>query len=58
MRRKLWIVAMALIALVAASRPPVLQGFCLTNGSTCSSASECCSNKCNCTELEGCTCIA
>ncbi|MGH7665479.1 MAG: hypothetical protein ACRENI_14500 [Gemmatimonadaceae bacterium] len=60
MTRKLWLASMSLVVLTAASAPSQAQEaplLCLMDGSTCYSAAECCSNRCNVEEDSG-TCIA
>lgn len=58
--KRILILVMALTAIAAASvRTPkvtISAMDCLAGGSTCSSGTECCSNKCRCTGTNGTNC--
>jgi hypothetical protein len=56
MRRKLWIVSMGLIALLAATESNALAGSCRAPASSCQSGNDCCSHVCTCREGALCEC--
>ncbi len=66
MRRKLWIVTMALVAIFAATGPQasasaIEPGYCRASGSLCTNGQDCCSQICDCNDAQftdgsGCYC--